>query len=308
MKVAIIGRTEIMYETALLLLEQGHEIAIIITSKEAPEYTKTSEDFKQLALKINSPYYNTSKINSPLIVEKLNELQCDIAVSINYSGIIPQLVIDTFKYGILNAHGGDLPRYRGNACQAWAILNGEEKIGLCIYKMRGDYLDGGEIIFKEFLPIDINTTITQVFQWFNRVIPSLFCDAINILQKTPNYYIEDSLKSSVKSERCYPRNEDDGRINWFKSNFEIIRLINASCEPYSGAFCYFSNLKVKILKAILHNDDEHYYATPGQICAINTESIDVITGNGKIRILEIEIDSVRKNPHMLTNSIRTRLT
>ena len=29
--------------------------------------------------------------------------------------------------GILNAHGGDLSKYRGNACQAWAILNGEKK-------------------------------------------------------------------------------------------------------------------------------------------------------------------------------------
>ena len=36
-------------------------------------------------------------------------------------------VIDFFELGILNAHGGDLPRYRGNACQAWAIINGEER-------------------------------------------------------------------------------------------------------------------------------------------------------------------------------------
>ena len=76
--------------------------------------------------------------------------------------------------GILNAHGGDLPRYRGNACQAWAILNGEEKIGLCIHKMIGGELDSGNIIAKEFLKIDINTKVTQVWGWMSTSIPKLF--------------------------------------------------------------------------------------------------------------------------------------
>ena len=38
-------------------------------------------------------------------------------------------------------------RYRGNACQAWAILNGE-KISLCIHKMIGGELDSGDIITR----------------------------------------------------------------------------------------------------------------------------------------------------------------
>ncbi|GAB1465742.1 hypothetical protein MASR2M54_12420 [Aliarcobacter cryaerophilus] len=57
----------------------------------------------------------------------MKKTDCEIAVSLNYSSIISQNVIDLFPLGVLNAHGGDLPRYRGNACQAWAIINGEEK-------------------------------------------------------------------------------------------------------------------------------------------------------------------------------------
>ena len=47
-------------------------------------------------------------------------------------------VISIFTLGILNAHGGDLPRYRGNACQAWAIINGEEKtyVGYSLKKIK----------------------------------------------------------------------------------------------------------------------------------------------------------------------------
>lgn len=70
-------------------------------------------------------------------------------MSLNYSSIISQKVIDLFPLGILNAHGGDLPKYRGNACQAWAILNGETKIGLCIHSMIGGEVDNGNIIDRK---------------------------------------------------------------------------------------------------------------------------------------------------------------
>ena len=59
MKIAIIGRTEILYETVKLLLKNGHDIPLLITSKEAPEYTKTVKDFEELAHEINAKYLHT---------------------------------------------------------------------------------------------------------------------------------------------------------------------------------------------------------------------------------------------------------
>ena len=49
MRVAIIGRTEWLYETAKLLIDAGHEIKLVVTSKEMPEYKVTSEDYRILA-------------------------------------------------------------------------------------------------------------------------------------------------------------------------------------------------------------------------------------------------------------------
>jgi len=54
MKVAIVGRTEILFKSIEFLLENGYEIPLIITSKEAPEYTKISKDFESLAKKIGA--------------------------------------------------------------------------------------------------------------------------------------------------------------------------------------------------------------------------------------------------------------
>src|SRR5690242_5379814 len=113
MRIIIIGRTEILYDTAVLLAREGHEIVAIVTSNEAPEYKRTASDFEDLAKQYGVPFFKTAK------VENVGKIPADIGVSINYPEIISQSFIDRFRLGILNGHGGDLPRYRGNACHGW---------------------------------------------------------------------------------------------------------------------------------------------------------------------------------------------
>lgn len=309
MKIAIIGRTKNLYKAAEMLYENGHDIKIIITDKEAPEYTKTADDFEKLAKKIGASYLCTSKINDTNVVNKLKAINLDIGISMNYTNVISKEVIDTFIYGVLNAHGGDLPRYRGNACQAWAIINGEEKIGLCIHKMIGGELDSGDIIIKDYFDIDINTKISHVYNWMDQNIPLLFSKAIELLEKNNHYVLEKQSKNLEKALRCYPRIPEDGRINWNKSNIDILRLINASSEPYTGAFCYYNNEKLIIWDADIFNDNENYCAIPGQISCIDKKdgAVNVITGKGKIRLKEIELHNKRYKPSEIIKSIRVRL-
>ncbi len=309
MRVAAIGRTEIMYSTIELLIASGYEVPLILTSKAAPESKRNSSDFEVLANKIGAKYIYTSQINSEEIIREIKSLgDIDICVSINYTGVMSQNVISLFKHGVLNAHAGDLPRYRGNACQAWAIINGENQIGLCVYKMKGDYLDGGELISREYFPITLETRIGSVWSWLEERIPELFLESISLLKEQPDYLIEDTTKSLVKPMRCYPRIPEDGKIDWSQSAVKIIRLINASSEPFSGAYCEFQNEKLIIWKANLLKDDEDYLALPGQVSNIGSEGfIDVITGDGKITITEVEYRNTRTSkPSDFITSIRSR--
>jgi len=178
MKIAIIGRSQFLYRTAEFLLENGYTIKIVVTAKEAPEYKKTAKDFEELSKRINAHFLYAPRLKDKELnlLKELISSDNDkwIGISVNYPTIISKEVIDIFHLGILNAHGGDLPRYRGNACQAWAILNGEEKIALCIHKMIGDSLDDGDIIERKYYKIDLRTKITDIYEVFERDIPYLF--------------------------------------------------------------------------------------------------------------------------------------
>ncbi len=308
MRVIVIGRTEILYETIELLIAKGHTVPLIITCKEAPEYTRGISDFMTLADKIGSGFLQTAKVNDAEVVRSIKSMQPDICVSVNYSGIFSQEVIDIFPHGILNAHGGDLPRFRGNACQAWAILNGEKKCGLCVYKMKGDILDAGKIILREYLDIDEATTVGMIWKWMSRQIPGMFLEAINLLNEKPEFFIEDSTESKIPAIRCYPRLPEDGLINWGNKNIDIVRLVNATSEPYGGAFTFYENKRIIIWKAVIKVDEEAFLGVPGQVAAINDDgTIDVICGYGKINIQHIETpDGVRCLPTLIIKSTRKR--
>jgi len=306
MRIAIIGRSEILYQTALYIREQGHEISLVVTAKEVPEYIKSSNDFKAIAEEWGVPFINTSDIKQ--IVNIISSLQAiDIGVSYNYTSIIPQSVIDLFSIGILNAHGGDLPRYRGNACQAWAILNGENRVGLCIHKMIGDEIDSGDIIARDYYPLSLNTKVTEVYSWMSDRIPKLFADTLQKLEQDPSYFLETQSKDPRDALRCYPRKPEDGRINWEKSNIEILRLINACNKPYAGAFCEFKGQKIIVWDAELA-PEENFLAISGQITFIGNGFIEVATGKGKLRIKVIEINDRLVQPNLIFRSIRQRLT
>ncbi|MFT4523205.1 MAG: methionyl-tRNA formyltransferase [Bacteroidia bacterium] len=308
-KIAIIGRSELLFKTAISIKEMGFEIPLVVTAKEAPEYKVKSSDFKNFADKCNATFIHTAKINKAEYIEQIKACgPIDIAVSINYNGIIAQEVIDLFPLGILNAHGGDLPRYRGNACQAWAIINGEEKIGMCIHKMRGGELDNGDIIARGYYQLLDTTRIVEVYDWMETCIPELMSSAIDSISKNTNFILDKQSEDPKDTLRCYPRNQDDGKIDWNKSAVGIDRLIRASSEPFSGAFCYLDEQKLTIWRAQLVYDEEIYLSSVGQVAGISSTGIEVITSSGKLRLLEIEYNGVRTTePNQIIKSIRKRL-
>lgn len=309
MKIAIIGRSELMFDTMLLCRKNNWEIALVVTAKEAPEYKKTAKDFEALAIEIGAEYLYTPKLKS----QELKELKSiksgiDICLSVNYSGVIPDDVIALFRLGILNAHGGDLPKYRGNACQAWAIINGEKKIGLCIHKMIGGELDSGDIILREYYNVDLDTRIGEIMEWMTISIPKMFLEATEKLFHWPDYVLEKQSRNPEDALRCYPRNPTDGKVNWRMSNEEIVRLVNASSEPFAGAFGILDDKIFTIWRAEVYNDTENYLAVPGQVAAIKDDGcIIVITGKGKIKVSLITYDGITCKPAEVIKSIRKRL-
>lgn len=283
MKLVFIGRTQFLYET-ITKCASNNIIKAIITAEARPEYTKKESDFKTVAKYLRVPFSCLTSNRLDSILAKIGG--ADLGISINWPSILGQKEIDRFNIGILNAHFGDLPRYRGNACPNWAIINGEKWIYVSIHLMESDKLDSGRVITQGRMEINENTYISDVYGWAEKEIPVLFEKAIKLLKKDPEYKLKYADEKDSNSIRCYPRKYEDGKILWTNDAVAIHRLIRASGYPFNGAYSYLDGRKITILRAELVKDKEQYYAVTGQICRLGNKWFEVITGKGKLRIVQ----------------------
>jgi methionyl-tRNA formyltransferase len=70
-------------------------------------------------------------------------------------------VISTFRLGILNAHIGILPAYRGRSVAEWSVLQGEAT-GVTVFFIDSGIDTGGRIVLREFISPDGNNSVKNL--------------------------------------------------------------------------------------------------------------------------------------------------
>lgn len=309
MRIAALGRTRMLINSIRRLNQTGYDVVLIGTCKASPEYGVGPEDFMSLAEELGAEYFNNVCINSSEVIEILKNARADIAISINWLTLIGKEAIASFPMGILNAHSGDLPRYRGNACPNWAIIQEEEKIAVTIHLMDPEGVDTGPILLKRYMHLHNSTSIGEVYQFLEASIPEMFLETVEALSSgtmTPQPQPEEPSLAL----RCYPRIPSDSRINWMNSAVELERLVRASSEPFGGTYTFVNKEKLIIWRA--HSDLFTYpsLAVPGQIVwRLPAEGkVGVATGDGVLVLDEVQLeDGVRDKASNILKSARIRL-
>ena len=307
MRVAALGRTQMLVDTVRLLAARGHTVPLVATCNPVPEYGVGEADFARLAHAVGADFLQTETLNRDDVIAVLRSAACDVAVSVSWVNKIGAAAIGSFPRGILNLHGGDLPRYRGNAPFAWAILNGERYIGMTVHLMDPDDVDCGPIVRKTMVPLFADTYIGALYDRLGRDAPALLVEAAEGL-------VSGTIVPSPQSGpvlRCYPRRPEDGRIDWRRSADDIGRLIRASAEPFSGSFCEYRGQRLVVWRGQPEEWTVESLAVPGQVVARRPESGSVLVaaGDGLVELQLVSFGAAdRIAPTHVVRSLRDRLT
>jgi UDP-4-amino-4-deoxy-L-arabinose formyltransferase/UDP-glucuronic acid dehydrogenase (UDP-4-keto-hexauronic acid decarboxylating) len=298
-----------LLDTAELLLQAGHRITLVATCRSSERHSAKEADFARLARTVGAEFLQGQDLNRPEIVDRLSAAGAEVGVSVDWVNLIGPAACAAFPYGILNAHGGDLPRYRGNSPVAWAILNGESVIGLTIHQMDPYQVDAGPVALKEHFPLSDRTRIREVFDFIEAAVPRMYREAVDRLaQGTLALSPQPSDPDQVL--RCYPRLASDGLIDWTKSAVYLCRLVRATSEPFEGAFTHLRGDRVTVWRARARGWATPSLAVPGQVVSRDTVSgeVAVATGEGVLVLGEIELSGgERDRPASLIRSSRERL-
>ncbi len=302
MKVAFIGRSEIMFETIKYFINKKIKIGFVYTCKSEDNYKKNEFDIKKLCQKHKILYFCDTKINSKL--KKLKKTNVKLALSINYKARLSKNLLKLFEFGVFNAHLGDLPKFRGNATPNWAIIKQKKNIPLCFHKMSSQ-IDEGPIAKKIFYKITNKTYVGDIYNWLSKITPKEFYKLyMSIINKKVNL-----KKQKGKPLIVFSRKEHDSRINWNKNSNEIYNLVRASSTPFKGAFTYFNKTKIRILVCKIYKPDFEFLAIPGQVCLIKNSNPIIATKDKMIEIIKLSEDYNEdlKLKKLIAKSLRNRL-
>ena len=293
MKVAVIGRTKTLYRAARRVADSDHDVSVVATAAAEPHYEVAAADFEALAEQTGAEFHRDEPIDSPALMETFET--CDVAISVNWKTLIPGEVIDAFRHGIINAHTGDLPRYRGNAATNWAIINGEDEIVFTLHFMTTE-LDSGPILTQRSMEMGNGTTIKDVYEFGYDNYPEMFLSVVDGLEQS-TIEPEPQSTDSAKALRCYPRRPEDSRLEWAEPAEHLDRIIRASSDPLFGAYTFYNGDKLRVWEAHVTDPPTPYLGTPGQVAHRRPETgcVEVITGDRFLSLETVQIEGEERS-------------
>lgn len=224
---------------------------LVVTMPDKPSGRKGElipPPVKEVAVKYNIPVSQEEEIESQRA--KIEELHPDFLVLAAYGAIVPKEILDIPRYGALNVHPSLLPKYRGPSPVQSAILDGEEKTGVTIIRMDEEIDHGPIVVQKELTEFIGNFTSLELKEKLASLGAQLLVDAIPSLVEGNILPKEQEHAKATYTEKIQ---REDGEIDWSKPAVYIERQVRAF-YPWPGAFTFWKDKRVKILKAHVADD------------------------------------------------------
>ncbi|MDD5072427.1 MAG: methionyl-tRNA formyltransferase [Candidatus Omnitrophica bacterium] len=271
---------------SLVKLSKFHDIAAVVTKPDRPKGRNLKPAPSLVKIKADSldiPVTSIDDISSARALDELKKYKADLFVVIAYGKILPGEILSLPKIYSIGLHASLLPKYRGASPINWAILNGEEKTGVTVFKLSGK-MDAGEIITQKDADILDSDNAETLSEKLSNLGANLLVRAVDSIEERKAQFIkqdesEASLTPKLKKE--------DGRIVWDKPASEVHNKVRAF-YGWPGAFSSLNGRIIKIWATEPSDLPAQKGQSPGRIAALDSGGITVACGSGFLRIKELQ--------------------
>jgi methionyl-tRNA formyltransferase len=285
------GTPEFAVPSLAALLSEGYDVVAVLTRQDQPAgrgQRLEESPVKELARANGLPVQQPRSLRQPEAQDAVDVLGPDLIVVAAYGLILPQAILDLPAHGCINVHGSLLPRHRGAAPIAAAILAGDTTAGISVMRMDAG-LDTGPVLAKASLPILPDDTTGALTSRLAALGADLLVATLpgwlsGDITPTPQ---DDSLATYA------PRiSKEAGEIRWDRPAEEIARQVRAY-NPWPSAYTSWRGQRLRVLCA--HPAPASATGAPGQVVA-GPGGAGVITGSGVLWLDEVQLAGKRILP------------
>jgi methionyl-tRNA formyltransferase len=220
-----------------LIAQPDFQIEAVVTQPDRPRgrgHETSVSPVKAEAIQAGINIYQPEKIRSEESREYFKRISPDVVVIIAYGQIIPAALIELPRLGWINVHGSLLPKYRGAAPIAWAVVNGERRTGLTTMQIDPG-LDTGPMLLKYETDIGPDETAPELAARLAEAGGPLMAET---LRKFVRGEITPIPQENSDASFAPLLKKEDGTINWSIPAQTIYNRIRG-LQPWPGAFTLF---------------------------------------------------------------------
>ncbi len=213
----------------------------------------------------------------------------DVALVVAYGRILPKDVLDAPRLGCVNVHASLLPKYRGAAPVAWAIVRGETETGVTLMKL-DEGMDTGPTFARVTTPIGPDETAGEL----GKRLADLGAEAVRAW--LPAYVGGCPLEAQDEAGASLApvMTKDNGRIDWTQSAKRVHDHVRGM-HPWPGAFTTARGRTVKI-HATRPVGGTSQNARPGLVVLADKSRVLVACGENTVELVRVQLEGRRTMP------------
>jgi methionyl-tRNA formyltransferase len=283
LRVAFFGTPEFAVPTLTEILGQGHDVVAVYTQPPRPAGRGMAERKSQVheaAERFGLSVLTPRSLRSEDEAERFAGLAPDVAVVVAYGLILPHAFLEAPQDGCLNLHASLLPRWRGAAPIARAIMAGDADTGVMVMKME-EGLDTGPVAMAERVAIGPDATAGELTERLSRLGAELMARALAALSRGGLTFTPQAADGVTYAKKL---DKGETRIDWSRPAAEVQNHIRG-LSPDPGAWFEADFGKGTERIKALRSTRAAVGGMPG---ALIGPDLTVACGSGAVRLTEVQ--------------------
>lgn len=288
MRIIFAGTPDFAVPCLQALIDSEHEVCAVYTQPDRPSgrgRKLTPSPVKELALTAEIPVYQPETLKLAEDVAQLKAFKADLMVVVAFGMILSQEVLDIPKLGCINVHGSLLPRWRGAAPIQRALIAGDKKTGVTIMRMVKK-LDAGDMLHKEEYSVGDLDTASDLH---DRLSELGALGLTKVLSQIEQGKVQAESQDESLVTYAAKLEKSEAVLDWTETA-KTLALKVRGFNSWPVAQTLYQGKVMRIWRAQPVNGNVE--AEPGTVrCILENKhkAMDVATGDGWLRLLEIQL-------------------